>query len=77
VLAARGSVHALDALTTHLDDDRSAVRRWAVEAFRFTLPRQLGVPRLQEVAGTLKYPDTRNDVKKALEQLEKPASDDE
>ncbi len=77
VLAARGSERALDVLSAHLDDDRPAVRRWALEAFRFTLPRQLGVPRLQEVAGTLKYPDTRNDVKKALEQLEKPASDDE
>jgi hypothetical protein len=60
-----------------LDDERHAVRRWAVEAFQFTLPRQLGVPRLQAVAGKLKYADTKNDVKKALEQLQKPAADDE
>jgi aminopeptidase N len=77
VLAARGSAHAFDVLTAHLDDERAAVRRWAVEAFQFTLPRQLGIPRLQAVAGTLKYEDTKNDVKKALEQLEKPASDEE
>ncbi|HEV2749556.1 MAG TPA: M1 family aminopeptidase [Gemmatimonadales bacterium] len=76
-LAARGSARALDVLTTHLDDERPAVRRWAVEAFQFTLPRQLGVPRLQAVAGKLKYRDTKNEVKKALEQLQKPAADDE
>src|SRR3989449_502154 len=58
-LAARGSAHSLDALVAHLNDDRRAVRRWVVEAFRFTLPRQLGIPRLQAVAGTLKYADTR------------------
>jgi aminopeptidase N len=76
-LAARGSVHALDVLAAHLDDDRAAVRRWVVEAFRFTLPRRLGVPRLQAVVATLKYADTKKDVEAALQQLEKPASDDE
>ena len=77
VLAARGSARAFDVLTAHLDDERPAVRRWAVEAFHYTLPRQLGIPRLQAVAGRLKYADTRKDVGKALEQLQKPASDDE
>jgi len=48
-----------------------------VEAFQFTLPRQLGVPRLQAVVGTLKYPDTRKDVETALQRLQKPATDDE
>ena len=77
VLAARGSTHALDVLTNHLDDARPAVRRWAVEAFQLTLPRQLGVPRLQGIEGKLKYADTKKDVDAALEQLKKPASDDE
>src|SRR5690242_13869262 len=77
VLAARGSPHAFDVLTAHLDDARAAVRRWAVEAFQFTLPRQLGVPRLQAIQSTLKYADTKKDVGAALEQLKKPASDDE
>jgi HEAT repeat protein len=76
-LAARGSGHALDILALHLDDDRPAVRRWVVEAFQFTLPRQLGVPRLQAVSGKLKYPGTKQDVEKALEQLKKPATDEE
>jgi len=77
VLAARGSPHAFDVLTAHLDDARAAVRRWAVEAFQFTLPRQLGVPRLQAIQSTLKYADTKKEVGAALEQLKKPASDDE
>ena len=76
-LAARGSGHAFDVLTAHLDDPRPAVRRWAVEAFRFTLPRQLGVPRLQAIESALKYADTKKDVDAALEQLKKPGSDDE
>ena len=76
-LAARGSAHALDALVAHLNDDRRAVRRWVVEAFRFTLPRQLGIPRLQAVAGTLKYADTRRAVETALQHLQKPAADEE
>ena len=76
-LAARGSTHALDVLAAHLNDDRRAVRHWVVEAFQFTLPRQLGVPRLQAVAGTLKYADTRKDVDTALHELQKPGTDDE
>src|SRR6266550_2924210 len=76
-LAARGSGHALDLLAAHLNDNRPVVRRWVVEAFQFTLPRQVGVPRLQAVVGTLKYPDTRKDVETALQRLQKPATDDE
>ncbi len=76
-LAARGSAHALDVLAAHLNDDRRAVRHWVVEAFQFTLPRQLGIPRLQGAAGTLKYPDTRKDVEGALQRLQKPGTDDE
>jgi aminopeptidase N len=76
-LAARGSSHALDVLVAHLDDERQAVRGWVVEAFRFTLPRQISAPRLRAVVATLKYADTRKDVEAALQQLEKPASDNE
>src|SRR6266699_3506437 len=68
---------ATDLLAAHLNDNRPAVRRWVVEAFQFTLPRQLGVPRLQAIVGTLKYPDTRKDVETALQRLQKPATDDE
>jgi len=76
-LAARGSTHALEVLAAHLNDDRRTVRRWVVEAFQFTLPRQLGIPRLQAVAGTLKYADTRKDVDATLRRLQKPGTDDE
>src|SRR5713101_615355 len=76
-LAARGSAHALELLTAHLNDERRAVRRWVVEAFQFTLPRQLGIPRLQAAVGTLKYPDARKDVETALQRLQKPGADDE
>src|SRR5229473_619519 len=76
-LAARGSAHALELLTAHLNDERRAVRRWVVEAFQFTLPRQLGIPRLQAAVGTLKYPDTRKDVETALQRMQKPRADDE
>ena len=76
-LASRGSAHALDVLAAHLNDDRRAVRRWVVEAFQFTLPRPLGIPRLQAVVDTLKYPDTRKDVQTALQQLQKPGTDEQ
>ncbi|HZH79823.1 MAG TPA: HEAT repeat domain-containing protein, partial [Gemmatimonadales bacterium] len=76
-LAARGSAHALDVLTTHLDDDRPYVRHWVVEAFRFTLPRQLSLTRLQSVAGRLKYADTKKDVETAVQRLQKPETDAE
>jgi HEAT repeat protein len=76
-LASRGSAHALDVLAAHLNDDRRVVRRWVVEAFQFTLPRQFGIPRLQAVAGTLKYADTRKDVETVLQHLQKPGTDSE
>jgi aminopeptidase N len=76
-LAARGNARALTVLGAHLDDDRAYVRRWVVEAFRYTLPRQLGVARLQAVMAGLKHADTRHDVEEALHQLEKPDSDKE
>jgi len=76
-LAARGSAGALTLLGVHLDDDRPYVRRWVVEAFRYTLPRPLAVARLQAVAARLKHADTRHDVEEALHELEKPGSDKE
>ncbi|HWC74562.1 MAG TPA: M1 family aminopeptidase [Gemmatimonadales bacterium] len=58
-LAARGNTRALDRLVSHLDDQRSYVRRWALEAFRFSLPRAIGQAKLQEIGRGLKYADTR------------------
>src|SRR5438128_1560384 len=76
-LAARGSARALSLLTAHLDDDRAYVRRWVIEAFRFTLPRPLAIERLKAVAPKLKYPSTTDDVEKGLQQLEKPGAEQE
>ena len=53
------------------------MRRWVVEAFQFTLPRQLGIPRLQAVAGTLKYADTRKQVETVMQRLQKPGTEEE
>ena len=76
-LASRGSAHALDVLAAHLDDERRYVRRWVVEAFRFTLAHPLATERLKAVADKLKYADTKQEVGQALEQLTKPGSEDE
>jgi aminopeptidase N len=76
-LASRGSAHALDVLAAHLDDERGYVRRWVVEAFRFTLARQLAVARLKAALDKLQYADTKRDVGDALQQLEKAGPDDE
>ena len=76
-LAARGSAHALDLLAAHLDDERPQVRRWTVEAFQFTLPRQLAIPRLKAALAALLHRDATQRVQEALQRLEKPASDEE
>ncbi|HYX81387.1 MAG TPA: M1 family aminopeptidase, partial [Gemmatimonadales bacterium] len=67
-LAARGNARALDLLTNHLDDDRPSARRWALEAFRFTLPRALAQAKLQAVSASLKYADTKQAVADLLQQ---------
>jgi aminopeptidase N len=69
-LAARGSVRALDLVVRHLDDERSYVRRWAVEAVRFSLPRPIGQPRLQAISagGALRFADTRQAIAELLQQ---------
>jgi len=76
-LAGRGSAHALDVLATHLDDERAYVRRWVVEAFRFTLPHQLATARLKAAVDKLKYADTKRAVAETLQRLEKPGTDEE
>jgi aminopeptidase N len=73
-LAGRGNARALDLLTRRLDDDRPAARRWAVEAFRFTLPRALAQPKLQAVSGNLRYADTKQAVTDLLQQWQREGS---
>ena len=72
--AGRGSARALDLLTTRLDDDRSYVRRWALEAFRFTLPKALAQPKLQAVSATLRHDDTKQAVNDLLQQWQHEGS---
>jgi aminopeptidase N len=69
VLGARGSGHALDLLTAHLDDDRPSVRRWALIAMENALPDTLATPRLQGAQDTLRHADAREAVRQALGRL--------
>ena len=68
-LGTRGNQHALDLLTRHLDDDRSTVRGWALQAFRYGMPRPLALARLRGVVDGLTHADTRQAVNDAIKQL--------
>jgi aminopeptidase N len=73
--AARGNDHALNLLTSRLDDPRVAVRRWVVRQFQQTFARSnksRALVRLQNVAAGLKYADTRLAVTDLITRLEKP-----
>jgi hypothetical protein len=70
-LAGRGGAHALDLLVKRLDDERRYVRLWALEAFRFSLPRALAQPKLQAISAGLKFPDTKRAVADLLQQWQK------
>jgi len=71
-LANRGSGHALDVLTAHLDDERSYVRRWVLQAFQNTLRPDLGLPRLRAAQDGLKHSDMRTKVGALIEKLAHP-----
>jgi len=68
-LGARGSTHALELLTRHLDDNRAVVRRWALQAFRFAMPRPFALSRLQGAVDGLTHPDARQAVREVIQQL--------
>jgi aminopeptidase N len=72
ILGSRGSARALDLLTGHLDDDRAAVRRWALIAFENALPPDVATDRLTTARERLKHPDARDAVTRALDRLAKP-----
>ncbi|HEY4100697.1 MAG TPA: M1 family aminopeptidase [Gemmatimonadales bacterium] len=74
VLGARGNTHALDLVTAHLNDKRTAVRRWTVSAFENTMPRvnkAVALQRLQGALPTLTYADTRAQVVALIATLQK------
>jgi aminopeptidase N len=74
-LAGRGSTRALDLLAKRLDDERPYVRRWALEAFRFSLPRAIAQPKLQAVSAGLKFADTKQAAAELLQQWQKSGED--
>ena len=69
-LANRGSVRALDVLSKYLDDERSYVRRWVLQAFRATVRPELAIARLRAVEPTLRYPDTQKAAARLRQRLE-------
>jgi aminopeptidase N len=68
-LGARGSQHALDLLTGHLDDDRRAVRGWALRAFQFGMPRPLALAQLRGAVDRLSHAEARAAVSDAIKQM--------
>jgi len=70
-LAGRGSVRALGLLAKLLNDDRTVVRGWALEAFQFTLRRELAQPALQAARAGLKFDDTKQAVDGLLREWQK------
>jgi len=62
-------------LVKHLDDERPYVRRWALEAFRFSMRRELAQPKLQAVSASLKYADTKRAAAELLQQWQKGGDD--
>ena len=72
-MAARGDQRAFDLLMADLNDQRSYVRRWALTAIVQTLGTERGLPALRNAQQTLTHADTRVDVARAIEQLERRA----
>ena len=68
-LGSHGNAHALELLTRHLDDDRAAVRRWALQAFRFAMPRPVALSRLQGAVDGLTHPEARQAVRDAIREM--------
>ena len=69
-LANHGSARALDALSRHLDDDRSYVRRWVLQTFRSTVRRDLAIDRLRSVESQLRHPETKKAAARLRQRLE-------
>jgi aminopeptidase N len=65
-LGTRGSQRALSLLAKHLDDERAAVRRWTLQAFRFGMPRADGLAQLRSAVAGISHPDARHAVEDAI-----------
>jgi HEAT repeat protein len=69
ILGVQGHARALDLLIGHVDDDRPAVRRWAVVAIENALPRDVATARLAAVQNQLRHADAKTAVQQALERI--------
>jgi aminopeptidase N len=69
-LARQGDSSAMGILVRHVDDDRSWVRQWVLNAFPNAIPPQVAARALQPIAANLKH----EDAKKAVAGLLKPAT---
>jgi aminopeptidase N len=68
-LGAHGNAHALELLTRRLDDSRAAVRRWALQAFRFGMPRPVALSHLQGAVDGITHADAKQAVRETIQQL--------
>jgi len=69
ILGVRGNARALDLVVNHLDDERPAVRRWALTAITNVLPDTVAAARLTAIKDRLRHPDSKAAVQKAIDQL--------
>jgi aminopeptidase N len=72
VLGTRGSTRAMELLTSKLDDGRATVRRWALQAFRYAMPRPMALAHLRGVVDGLTHVDAKQAVREAIQQLSAP-----
>jgi aminopeptidase N len=72
VLGAHGSARALELLARNLDDSRAAVRRWALQGFRYAMPRPMALAHLRGAVDRLTHADAQQAVREAIQQLSAP-----
>ena len=72
ILGAQGNTHALQLIAAHLNDRRSAVRRWTLNAFQNSMGRAnktLALQQLKAAVAGITYPETRQRVEAIIAQL--------
>jgi aminopeptidase N len=73
-LGTKGSTHALDLLAAHLNDPRSTIRQWTLQAYQSTLANQnkaMAVSSLKAVVDGIRYADTKKAATDLLVELQK------
>ena len=75
ILGARGNLHAMSLISSHLNDPRAGVRRWAFNAFSQTMiriDRTMVLEFLQQLQGQFRYDDVRQQAAELLAKERKP-----